>query len=100
MVIWECPICDTHHRFYAHRPNRIERCDDCNRDVFPRIVYDPAQGNWIPACGGTEVPFYSRTGRKLLYVWQPSSGNHAYLDCGTDMLLTSEEHLLYIAGKL
>ncbi len=29
-----------------------------------------AQGAWLPACGGTEVPFESRSGRRLLYVWQ------------------------------
>lgn len=47
--------------------------------------------NWIPACGGTEVPFFTRTGRKLHYLWQPSTGNHAYLDCGTDIILSYEE---------
>lgn len=25
------------------------------------------QGPWYPACGGTEVPFTTRTGRRLLY---------------------------------
>jgi hypothetical protein len=47
--------------------------------------------NWIPACGGTEVPFKTRTGRVLLYCYQPSTGNHAYLDCGTDLILSDEE---------
>ena len=50
-----------------------------------------ANGNWIPACGGTEVPFNTRTGRRLLYCWQPSTGNHAYLDMGTDLILSNEE---------
>ena len=49
------------------------------------------QGNWFPASGGTETPFTTRTGHKLLYVWQPSTGRHAYLDMGTDMILTDEE---------
>jgi hypothetical protein len=49
------------------------------------------QGNWVPACGGTEQPFRTRTGRVLQYVWQASSGRHAYLDCGTDLILTDEE---------
>ncbi len=52
---------------------------------------DKSQGNWYPANGGTETPFISRTGKKLLYVWQPSTGNHAYLDCGTDLILSNEE---------
>jgi hypothetical protein len=50
-----------------------------------------AQGPWIPACGGTEVPFTTRTGARLLYCWQPSTGKHAYLDCGTDIILTDAE---------
>ena len=31
--------------------------------------------NWIPACGGTEKPFTTRTGRRLLYVWDTRSGD-------------------------
>ena len=27
------------------------------------------QGNWFPACGGTEEVFTTRTGRRLLYCW-------------------------------
>lgn len=50
-----------------------------------------AQDAWIPACGGTEVPFTTRTGARLLYCWQPSTGRHAYLDCGTDLILSDEE---------
>lgn len=50
-----------------------------------------AQGSWVPACGGQETPFLSRSGRKLLYCWQPSTGRHAYLDCGTDIILSQEE---------
>lgn len=50
-----------------------------------------SQGNWYPACGGTETPFYTRSGRKLLYCWQPLSGRHAYLDCLTDIILTDQE---------
>jgi hypothetical protein len=48
-------------------------------------------GPWLPACGGTERPFTSRSGRRLLYCWQPSTGKHAYLDCGSDIILTQEE---------
>jgi hypothetical protein len=52
---------------------------------------DRSQGNWFPACNGTETPFLSRSGKRLLYVYQPSTGNHAYIDMGTDMVLTDEE---------
>lgn len=54
------------------------------------------QGDWYPASNGKEVPFITRSGRKLLYCWQPSTGNHAYLDCDTDTILTSDEASLYL----
>ena len=47
--------------------------------------------NWVPACGGTEVPFKSRSGKRLQYVWQPSTGQHAYLDVDSDIILSDEE---------
>ncbi len=56
-----------------------------------------AQGDWLPACLGTETVFRTRTGRRLLYCWQPSTGNHAYLDCDTDLILTDEEARLALA---
>jgi len=49
------------------------------------------QGPWIPAAGGTETPFATRSGRRVLYVWQPSTLRHAFLDLGTDLLLTDAE---------
>lgn len=50
-----------------------------------------AQGNWVPACGGTETPFVTRTGLKVLYCYQPSTGHHAYLNCSTDLIMSNEE---------
>lgn len=50
-----------------------------------------ARGPWTPACGGTEVPFTTRSGRRLLYCCQLSTGKHAYLDMGSDFFLTDEE---------
>lgn len=52
-----------------------------------------ANGNWVPACNGTEVPFVTRKRFRLLYCWQPSTGKHAYLNCDTDMILSDEEAL-------
>lgn len=49
------------------------------------------QGNWVPACNGTETPFVSRSGLRLLYCWQASSGRHAYINCDTDIVLSDEE---------
>jgi hypothetical protein len=50
-----------------------------------------AQGDWFPACGGTETPFTTQTGSRLLYCYQPRTGRHAYLDLGSDIILTDEE---------
>ena len=47
--------------------------------------------NWVPACGGTEQPFTTRTGRRLQYLWNETTGEHAYIDCNTDIILTNEE---------
>lgn len=58
---------------------------------FARLDAWKAEGDWVPASGGTEVPFLTRSGATLLYCYQPRSGKHAYLDCGTDMILTDEE---------
>jgi hypothetical protein len=52
--------------------------------------------NWHPACGGTETPFIARSGARLLYCFQPSSGNHAYLNLDTDTILTNEEAELHM----
>lgn len=53
--------------------------------------YAKQNGNWYPACSGTETPFISRSGIRMLYCWQPSTGNHAYLNCDTDIIMTQEE---------
>lgn len=58
---------------------------------FDRLDAWKAEGDWTPASGGTEVPFVTRTGARLLYCYQARSGRHAYLDCGTDMILTNAE---------
>jgi len=49
------------------------------------------QGDWHPANNGTETPFVSRSGRRLLYCYQMSSGRHAYLDMSRDVILTDDE---------
>lgn len=53
--------------------------------------------NWIPANNRTEVPFKTRTGKTLLYCYQPSTGKHAYLDYDNDIILTDEEARLALA---
>lgn len=46
---------------------------------------------WVPANGGTETPFTSRSGIRLLYCWNPHQRKHAYLNVDTDMILTDDE---------
>lgn len=53
-------------------------------------------GAWTPASGGTEVPFATRSGRVLLYVYQATTGRHAYLDTGTDIILSDAEAAGYL----
>ena len=48
-------------------------------------------GAWRPASNGTETPFLTRSGRRLIYMWQPETGDHAYLDLSTDLFLTADE---------
>lgn len=45
---------------------------------------------WVPACGGTETVFTSRSGIRMLYCWNPLRG-HAYLNVDTDMVMTDQE---------
>lgn len=61
------------------------------QSVADVIAQREQQGNWVPACGGTEQPFTTRTGRRLLYVWHTGTGQHAYLDCNTDIILDDKE---------
>lgn len=53
-----------------------------------------ADGPWVPASGGTETPFFTKSGLRLLYVHQPRSGQSAYINCDTDIILTNEEAAL------
>ena len=70
-------------------------------DIARAAFFDPgdqrAKGDWFIASGGTETPFYTRTGRRLLYCWQPSTGRHAYLDLGSDIILTDEDAQLALS---
>lgn len=50
-----------------------------------------ANGPWYPANGGAELPFVARNGMRLQYMWQPSTGRHAYMNLDTDMVLSDRE---------
>lgn len=40
---------------------------------------------WVPACGGQEVEFVHK-GRRWLYVFNPATGAHGYLDLDADLV--------------
>jgi hypothetical protein len=63
----------------------MEACDEAKR-----------QGPWMPASNGSEEVFLTRSGRRLLYCWQQTTGQHAYLDVDTDLLLTEEEARMHL----
>jgi hypothetical protein len=60
-------------------------------DMLNAVDEAKDQGDWQPANGGSEVPFTTRSGKRLLYCWQPTTGRHAYLDMDSDIILTDEE---------
>jgi hypothetical protein len=76
-----------------HYAERIARANGPLCFQYARVAGElrAEDGDWIPACNQTETPFYTRTGRRLLYCWQPATGKHAYMDLSTDMILTDEE---------
>lgn len=49
------------------------------------------QDKWVPANGGTETPFKSRSGIRMLYCYNPALGRHEYLNVDTDTIMTDEE---------
>lgn len=54
-----------------------------------------AADDWVPANGGTETPSTSRSGRRILYCWQRSTGQHRYIDLGSDLVLPLEYDPVY-----
>lgn len=80
-------------------PGLIEEVEGATPNADTRSVADilderqakAEQGNWVPASGGTEQPFVTRTRRRLQYLYQPSTGKHAYIDLDTDTILDEED---------
>jgi hypothetical protein len=64
-------------------------------EEFNKAVYNRLDA-WVPACGGTEVPFRSRSGATLLYCFNPRLGKHAYINLETDMILEDEEAFAHL----
>lgn len=47
-------------------------------------------GSWVPGCGGTEQPM-TVNGVRVLYCWHTGTGEHAYMNLDTDMIMTDAE---------
>jgi hypothetical protein len=51
---------------------------------------------WIVAAGGSETPFIARSGARLIYVFQPDTGKHAYLNLDNDNILSDKEAEMHL----
>ena len=78
-------------RPHPGRNERLEQGDEMTLTKLDQAIADAEQGNWYPACGGTETVFTSRAGHRLLYCWQPRTGRHAYINTETDIILSDDE---------
>ena len=56
--------------------------DATSQSIYNRAIQDRAD-TWVPACGGQETPF-EYTGVRWLYVFNPATEKHAYLNLETD----------------
>lgn len=61
------------------------------KDILDAKDKKANESYWMVANGGTERPFISRSGKRLLYMWQPATGKHAYYDMGADIFLSDDE---------
>ena len=56
-----------------------------------RLEERMTRGRWVPASGGTEKPYWMRLGIRVLYCWNTGTGEHAWLNVDTDIIMTAEE---------
>ncbi len=61
------------------------------RTIPERLEGRIARGRWVPASGGTEEPYKTRSGIRVLYCWHTGTGEHAWLNADTDIIMTPEE---------
>ena len=53
-----------------------------NGSITPEFYSAVMNGidNWVPACGGNEVWTLAQNGRSYLYVYNPATREHGWLD--------------------
>jgi len=84
--------CAVERPFEAYGPIIHEFAqDDLEPNPFPALTEEHLPDGWFPASGGAEKPFKSRSGRTLLYCYNPAKHAHAYLDQDNDIILTDKE---------
>ena len=59
-------------------------------NLLERLDAAKENGPLVPGCNQLEKPFITRTGHKVLYMWQPSTGRHAYFDLEADLEIHDE----------
>lgn len=65
--------------------------NDTNSLKAIRNAIETFKNVWVPANGGSETPFVTRTGKRLLYCYNSALSRHAYLDLSSDLILTDDE---------
>jgi hypothetical protein len=68
--------------------------NDTNSILAIRNAIGTFKNAWVPANGGTETEFVSRSGRRLLYCYNSALARHAYLDLSSDIILADDEALV------
>jgi hypothetical protein len=68
--------------------------NDTNSIVAIRNAIATFKNAWVPANGGTETEFVSRSGRRLLYCYNSALARHAYLDLSSDIILADDEAIV------
>lgn len=68
--------------------------NDTNSILAIRNAIATFKNAWVPANGGTETEFVSRSGRRLLYCYNSALARHAYLDLSSDIILADDEALV------
>jgi len=64
---------------------------DLNLKSLEQVLAQREQQSWVPACGGSELPFKARNGKMVQYMWNSFSKEHAYYCLSDDVFLSNEE---------
>ena len=77
----------TEKRFLACFSRSVGYNTNMNQQEYDLALTAKAD-RWVAACGGMEVSFL-HNGTKWLYVWNPATGEHGYLNLDTDIVEVS-----------